>query len=197
MHYRIAAVLLFAGLPAMTVLAAPAPEPSAILDIGSPEKGETPEQHSKRAIECLGDRWCALTGAWHDLKGSKLPSIEAKKDPRPWLEKNIRITKADADGRRLRLTFRAGNRAEQVAILNAVFRAYMQSMKEYRRFLENCLRSDEACIDGLLKRIESEQDPRKVQEYRKGIEELRSSRIPEARARIARHQQIAVIRWAK
>lgn len=197
MRYRIAALLLFSALPAMTAFAAPAPEPYAILDIGPPDENETPEQHAKKAIEALGDRWFILSGAWRELKPIKLPCIEARKDPRPWMEKNIRLTTADAEGRRLRLTFRAGNRAEQVAILNAVVRSYLQVMQKHREFLELCLRSEEGYVPSLLKRIEHERDARKIQEYRKSIEELRSSRIPAARARIARNQQITVVRQAK
>jgi hypothetical protein len=198
MRYRIAALLLFAGIPTITVLAAPAPEPSAILDIGPPEKGEARAQHCKREIRNLDDRWAMMSTVWRDLKGSKLPSIVARKDPRAWLAQNIRITKEDAEGRRLRLTFVAGNRTEQVAILNSVLQVYLQRHREERiLFYVKNIDWDEKCIVELGKRIDSVQDPRMAESYKKGINDLRSIHIPKKRAEVARLKQIAVIKWAK
>lgn len=195
MRYRLAALMLLAVLPLMNVLAAPAPEPYAILDIGPPPKGWSMEKHCKTAIHgqtCHGT--LSVVSCYADV--GKLPSVAPFKDARPWLAENLRITEEEG-GRRLRLTFRAGTRDEQVTILNALLRANLQARAEYVKFREEGLRSHENCVLELEKRIESGQQPNMVDTYQKGIDELRSIRIPECRAEITRLKQFAVIKWAK
>jgi hypothetical protein len=119
------------------------------------------------------------------------------KDPRPWLEKNLRITE-EVEGSRIRFTFRAGTRAEQVVILNALLRVPLRNTEESIKFLEESIQQNEESIRRLEKRIESGQQPRMIDTYRKGIDDLRSNRIPALRAEIAaRRKQFAVIKWAK
>ncbi len=195
MRYRLAALMLLAVLPLMNVLAAPAPKPYAIEDIGPPPKGKTADQYCKRQIEGLISH-AILSMVWNDPEVRKLPSIASMKDPRPWLAKNLRGAEEDG-GRCIRLTFRAGTRDEQVVILNALLRVNLRGREESIRFREEGLRSHENCILELEKRIESGQQPHMVDTYRKGIDELRSIRIPECRAEIARIKQIAVVQWAK
>ena len=199
MRYRLAVLMLFAVLPVMNVLAAPAPAPSAVLDIEPPPKGWSMEKHLESEIGHLTAPYGMPFTVWLDPEIRKLPSVAAKKDvreARSWLAKNIRVTKEDG-GRRLRLTFRAGNRREQIAILNKLVRVYIHEGKKRQQFLEKCLRKDEKCVVELEERIKSGQHPRMVDEYKKGIEELRSIHIPARRAEIDRYKKIAVIRWAK
>lgn len=196
MRYRLAVLMLLAALPVMNVLAAPAPDPSAILDIGPPPKGETAEQHRKEQIDGLTCH-VMLSMAWSDPEVKKLPSITPMKDARPWLAKNLRITEAEG-GRRLRFTFRAGTRAEQVNILNALLRIYLRQARDERiKFHEEILRRDEKCILELEKRIKSSRDPQEVASYQKGINDLRSIHIPARRTEVARWKQVAVIKWAR
>jgi hypothetical protein len=195
MRYHLAALLLLAVLPLMNVRAAPAPAPSAILDIGTPPKGKTAEQYRQQQVEAQ-TFFVILSMAWNQPDVRKLPSIASLKDARPWLAKNLRITEEEG-GRRLRLTFRAGTREEQVTILNAVLCANLQTNESAIQYREECIRSFEAGILELEKRIESRQHPDMVETYRKGIDDLRSIQIPEFRAEIARLKQLAVVKWAK
>lgn len=195
MPYRLAALLLLAVLPMMHLLAAPAPDPSAILDIGPPPKEETAEQYRKRLIEA---QTCHLTLCrWMtDPEVMKLPLVSTMKDPRPWLAKNLRVTEEDGQ-RRLRFTFRAGKRSEQVAILNALLRVNISCQEHGIKSQEYNLHVLEDYIPELEKRIESVQFRDSVDSYRKQIDELRSIRIPKVRAEIARMQQFAVIKRAR
>lgn len=203
MRYRLAALMLFAVLPVIDVLAAPAPEPYAILEIEPAPKegsleftGKTPDQYRKERMEGLTYPHCFPLYVWRDPEVRKLPSVAALKDPRYWLSKNFRIT-PEGEGNRLRVTFRAGNRLEQVTIINSLLRAYLQTGKKRQKFLEMCLHMDEKLLLVYEKEAESEKEYNEVKRYRKWINDLRSDRIPEGRAAIARYKQIAVIKWAK
>jgi hypothetical protein len=203
MRYGLAALMLFALLPLLDVLAAPAPEPYAILEIEAPPKegaleftGKTPDEYRKERMEGLTYPHCFPLYVWRDPEVSKLPSVAAFKDPRYWLSKNFRIT-PEGEGNRLRVMFRAGNRLEQVTIINSLLRAYLQTGKKRQKFLEMCLDMDEKLLLVNEKKLESEKDYYYVKLYRKWINDLRCDRIPERRAAIARYKQIAVIKWAK
>ena len=190
-------VVLFAALPLMNVLAAPAPDPFAILDIGPPPKGQSAEEYREMNIEDLTRIHGSILGpVWLDPEVKKLPSVARLKEARPWLSKNLEITPVPGETR-LRLKFRAGSRAEQVAILNSVLRVNRRFDRKHLQFQEEILHRDEACILDLDKRIESGQHPRMVASYQQSINDLRSIHIPTRRAEIARLKQIAVIRWAK
>jgi|SRR5579884_1629645 len=198
MRYRLAVLMLLmllAVMPVMNVLAAPAPDPSVILDIGPPPKGETAEAYRKRIIDGL-TLHCILCELWNDPEVRKLSSVAPMKDACPWLARNLRGTEEDR-GQRIRLAFRAGTRAEQVVILNAMLRVLIRGNEESIKFQEECLRSHEACIVELERRIASGQHRKSEDSYRMGIDELRSIRIPEVRAEIARLKQCRVIKWAK
>lgn len=199
MRYRLAVLMLLmllVVLPMMNVLAAPAPDPSAILDIGPPSKEWGLEKHCQNEIDNMSSPDGMLMNVWCNPKVRKLPSVSRFKDACPWLAQNIRIRKEDG-GRRLRLTFRAGTRAEQVAILNELLRVNLRAQERGIKFQEECLRSHEECIVGLERRIASGQEPESVDSFREGIKELRSIRIPAVRAEIARMKQFGVVKWAK
>ncbi len=134
--------------------------------------------------------------ARNDPEVRKLPSIRLAKDPFEWFEQNVRVT-PERGGRRLRLTFRAGSRAEQAAILNALLRTYAYVRNLRLPYHERCLQIDEEICRDLEKRIESEKDPGKIAKYREGIYDVRSNMMPATRAEIARLKEIAVIQWAK
>jgi hypothetical protein len=191
MRYCLAILMLFVAPPAMHLLAAPIPAPSAILEIEPPPKGESMEKHLEYVIDhYLTDPYGRLFAVWLDPEISRLHSVAAKKNAAHfWLSRNIRVTKEG--GRRLRLTFRGGNRQEQVAIINTLLRVYIQVQKKEQESLEDCLRDDEKCIRDLEQRIASGQHRESVDDYRQGIEELRSIRIPARRADIDRLKQIA------
>jgi len=104
MHYRLPALMLVAGLPLMPVLAAPVPNPSAILDIGPPPKGQTAEEYRKEEISHIPHM---LNRVWRDCKVEYLPSVAREKDRDLWLKKNLHITPVMGGGY-LRFTFRAG-----------------------------------------------------------------------------------------
>ena len=198
MRYRLAVLMLLmllVVLPMMNVLAAPAPDPSAILDIGPPPKGMTAEQHRKQWIE--GQTFHGTLGPWWtDPEVKKLPSVARLEDARPWLAKNLRVTPGDGE-RRLRFTFRAGNRNEQVTIINALLRVDLRLTGEHIKWHEEWLRQHENDILRCEKCIESAQPHESVDSERKEINELRTNQIPARRAEIARYKQIAVIKWAR
>lgn len=196
MRYRLACLMLFVVLPVRNVMAAPVPDPSAILDIEPPPKGWSMEKHLDSEIGHLNSPYGMLFTVWLDPEISRLPSVAALKDARSWLSENIRVTKEDGR-RRLRLTFRAGKREEQVAILNTLLRVYIQAGKKKQQFHEYFLRGEEDGIPELEKRIVAEQRPEYIDRYRKALDDARSIHIPARRAEVARWKQIAVIRWAK
>lgn len=195
MRYRLTVLMMILLFPVMNLLAAPVPDPSAILDIGPPPKGETAEEYRKRIIgaQSSDSMWCNVLS---DPAVKKLPSIASKKDPCPWLEKNLRVKQEDGT-RRLRFTFCAGTRDEQVTIINAVLRVNIYKHGRALKSQEEGLRSHEKSIVDLEERINSSQNPQEVASYQDGIKELRSIAIPERRAAIARLKQIAVIKWAR
>ncbi|MGH7173711.1 MAG: hypothetical protein ACRELG_25800 [Gemmataceae bacterium] len=196
MRYRLAVLTVFAVLPLMNALAAPAPEPYAILDIGPPPKGMTTEAYSQSVSKALSDP----DGVPRDLRAvaevRKLPAVAALKDARPWLAKNIHIT-TEAGGRLLRVTFRAGSHAAQVTIVNAMLRLYVRHKKEALQRQERILRKKEALLLDLKKRLSAEKNPNMISSYKKAISEMRSIQIPARRAEIARLKQIAVTKEAK
>lgn len=197
MRYRLVPFLLFSALPLMHALAAPAPDHAyAILDIGPPPKGCTLGEHSTTEIGHLTFPYGILSMVWSDPEVRKLPSVAPMKDPRPWLAKNLRIGEL-VGGRRLRLTFRDGNRDEQVTILNAVLRVKLRLEQDSIKGQEEILLWDENRILELEQRIASGQHHESVDSYTKGINDLRCNRIPACRAEIVRLKQIAVIKWAK
>jgi hypothetical protein len=195
MRFRLAVFMLFAALPIMNVWAAPAPEPYAILDIGPPSKGTTPEQYRKDQIEALYSD-PTLGAAWRDRTVRNLPSIAPFKDARPWLAKNLRITEEDG-GRRLRFTFQAGTRDEQAAILNALLRALLYWQELSIKGDEEWMRIHEKGIRQLEEQIRTARNPQEVASHQQGIDNLRTKIIPAHRAEIARLKQYEVIRWAK
>lgn len=194
MRCRIAVSILLAVLPLMNVLAAPAPECCAILDIGPPRKGETADEYRKTEIERL--RYLCLYLAL-DSEVKKLSSVAALKKPLPWLKENLRI-REEGGGCHLRLTFQAGNHTEQVIILNTLLRVYIRVVATERiQAHEKGIRWEEARILEFEKRIESGQHPDMVDTYRKGIDNVRTIEIPARRAEIARLKQITAIKWAR
>lgn len=196
MRYRLATLTLLAMLPIMHLMAAPAPDPSAVLDIGPPRKGWSLEKHCKTEIGHMNFGHGMLNDVWCNPEVRKLPSVARFKDARPWLEQNLRITVEDG-GRRLRLTFKAGKRSEQVTILNELLRVNLQVKKKSIMLDEDYLHWCENCILELEERIKSGRFRESVDSYRKEIEELRSTRIPACHDEIARLKQFTVIKWAK
>jgi hypothetical protein len=201
MRYRrtvFVVLMLLALLTAINLQAAPVPDPSAILSIGPPPKGIAAAEHCKDVISRLTKHPGFIWYAGIQPEVSRLPSVISLKDAaHPWLEKNLRVTQEDG-GRRLRLTFRAGNRAEQVTILNTLLRIYIQWEATDRiKVQEEALRWKEDRIVELEKRIESGQARESADSYRKGINDLRANRIPALRSEIDRLKQVTVIKWAK
>jgi hypothetical protein len=199
MYYRLAVLMLFIMLPVMNVLAAPVPAPSAVLQIELPPKDWNMEKHLESVIDHLTAPYGMPFAVWLDPEIRKLPSVAAKKDVREgrsWIAKNIRITQEDG-GCRLRLTFRAGTRREQVAILNTLLRVYIKATKDKQKFLELCLAGEEDGIPELERRIASGQHNESIDRYRKAIEDARSIHIPARKAEIERYKKIAVIKWAQ
>lgn len=198
MRYRIAVLmllLLLIVLPVLDVLAAPAPNPYAILAIGpSPDLKVSDEQYRKGQKEA---QTCDihLIRVFRDPEVSKLPSIVRMKDPLPWLRKNLQVAEEDG-GRRLRFTFRAGTRAEQVTILNANLRANIANRDGSIKNGEEGLRIVEKDLIGVEQRLKSGTDefPKQLVE---AIHYLRNKQIPEIRAAIDRVKQTTVIKWAR
>jgi hypothetical protein len=191
-------LMLHTMVPVTNVSAAPAPDPYAILDIGPPPKRRTVDEHLKDQIEFKTSRFMLSTVCSYP-EVQKLPSIASMKDPWPWLAKNLRVKPVDGE-RLLRLTFRAGKRDEQVAIINAFLRASLFQQDPYGKLLkgtEEAIHVFEEDIIDLERRIKSGQTPEMVPEYREGIQWLLNTRIPEFRAEIARMKQYGVIRWAR
>lgn len=195
MRTRFAVLMLFAVLPVMNVLGAPAPDPYAILDLGPPPKGETWEQYRKRLIGAQTHHF-SLTQVWSDPEVKKLPSVARFKDPRPWMAKNLRVT-PDEGERRIRFTFRGGTRIEQMVILNALLRNNLHAYDDTIKWSEEVIRIYEKNILELEERIKSAPES-EVASYRKGIDDLRSFRIPELRAEIdSQKKRLTVIKWAR
>lgn len=206
MRYRLAILmllLLLAMLPMMYLPAAPAPEPAyAILDIGPPRKSVTAEEHCKERIGCFTNShrngYLGIVGAHTEVV--KLPSVARLKDVPSWLAQNIRV-KEEKGGRRLRFTFRAGTRAEQVTILNTLLRCHIQEVTETVKDFEKALRRQEEKADWLAKAIKKARDPEEIAHLQK-LEERKSWFLQKGggarlREEITRRKQIAVIKWAK
>jgi hypothetical protein len=195
MRYHFAVLMLIAVLPVMNVLAAPAPDPYAILDIGPPPKGMDAEQYRKMQIDCLTFPHGRLFHVWRDPEVSKMPSVATFKDARPWLSKNLRVTQEEG-GRRLRLTFRAGDRREQVAILNSLLRITLELEAQRLSNRETQLQRLQEAVPRLEKMVATEQNATMLSRYRKDLQEAPSI-IADLRAEIARCKQFTVIKWAK
>jgi hypothetical protein len=199
MRYRVAALLLLAGLSAMHVFAAPAPEPYAILDIGPPRNGEQLEEHRNDEMGRLVHPYGVLARAWRDPEVKQLRlivAVDARFDnPRQWLSKQFRIANEDG-GTRLRVTFRGGDRQEQVVMINALLRSYMREHGKYLRRHEEILRRYEKGLPKLIKLVDSPPDPRQVDCNKKELAVLRAE-LPKKRALVAACKQVAVIKWAK
>lgn len=225
MRFRLAILLLplLAVLPLMDSLkvpAAPAPEVYAILDIGPPPKGKTMQEHCKEQTAYLSHAEGVLLRVWHDPEIKKLPSVsyltgksavtwigqcpfiaappiywESKNPMTSWMSKNLRV-RAEEGGRRLRLIFQAGNRAEQVIILNTLLRIYMRLERKALSQIENGPRKIEEGMPKLEELIKNERNPVLLAEMKKQLESS-PSRIAKLRAEVARLKQIVVIKWAK
>lgn len=191
----LAMLLVVVMLPVMNVLAAPVPDPSAILDIGPPPKGKTAKEHRESEIHCLTHG--IVTCAYSDPVVRKLPSVAPSlRTSFNWLANNIRA-RPENGGRRIRLTFRAGTRAEQVAILNTTLRDYIRFVKTERiQIAEEWLIRMKEAEPRLLKLIKEEQNPINLKDY---LEEQAKAKDTEvySRAQIARLKQVDVIKWAK
>lgn len=175
-------------LLALRLLAAPVPAPSGILDVGPPPKGWTAEQYINEQIKFKSSPQI-LNKVCSDPEVKKLPLVATVKDARPWMEQNVCVTPEEGR-RRLRITFRAGKRPEQVAIINAFLRVNLSEIKD-------TIKSDEADLhrcENLISKLESRDT---TQSFREFIHGLRSNRIPQLRAEIARLKQYTVIKWAK
>ena len=194
MRHLLPALMLLSMLSVMNLLAAPIPEPYAILELPAPPKGVSPEQYARDQIRGTTSRGTLNRTMTDEVR--KLPSILHLEDARPWLAKHLQVTQEDG-GRRLRFTFGAGTRAEQVIILNAFLRASLSWQEESIKWAEECIRIHEKKIPELEKRIELSRDPQDIMTYQRGIDELRSIRIPDCRAEIARLKQFVVSKWAK
>ena len=150
MRYRFAVSMLLAVIPGMNGWAAPAPAPSAILDIGPPPKGKTAEKHRQVEIGRLLFPQGFFHNGWRDPEVSKLASIARFEDPRPWMSENLEVTPVPGKDRLLRLKFRAGSTAEKVAILNSLLRVYVRLKKDHQ-FQEKVLRLREEALLQLKK----------------------------------------------
>jgi len=171
MRYRLAALMLLAVLPLMGVLAAPVPEPYAILDVGPPRKGETAEEYREMEIDRLTLLQSMPAQAWLDPEVKKLPSVARSKDPWSWLAKNLQV-KEEQDGRRLRLTFQAGSRAEKAVILNALLRAYIRlTVTEKIQNHEKCIRNMEKGKPRLAKLLKEERNANNLERWQKGLDD--------------------------
>lgn len=192
MRYRLAALMLFAVLPKMHVLAAPLPDPPyAILEIGPPPEGWTAEQNLNNQIKFMTSD-AILDKVCSDSQVRKLPVVANMKvrDTTPWLAKNIRVT-LEEGSRRLRLTFRRGKLNEKVTIINALLGVNLSVKREFIESHEKKLRR----CEHLISELESSKNP--TDSDREVIHGLRAIEIPGLRAEIARLKQTKVIKWAK
>lgn len=199
MRYRLAVltlVLLLAMLPMMNSLAAPAPYPSAVLAIGpSPDLKVTDEEYRKGQKEAQTCDVMALR-VFHDPEIQKMPSITLRSDPLPWIAKNLRVVEEDG-GRRLRFTFRAGKREEQVTILNAVLRVNIALRDDNIKDGEKWLGIFDINLIELEQRLKSASHPKDVAMFQEALHYSRTKSIPAFRAAISRVKQTAVIKWAR
>ncbi|HEY7427358.1 MAG TPA: hypothetical protein VH682_24200 [Gemmataceae bacterium] len=194
MRYRLAVLMLLAMLSKTHVLAAPvpnpAPDPYAILEIGPPPEGWTAEQNLNNQIKFM-TALDILDKVHSNPEVKKLPLVASMKlkDISPWLAKNVRVTPEEGS-RRLRFTFRAGKRPDQVTIINALLGVNLSGKWEFIESHEKKLRRCEHLISTLESRNTTDND-------RETIHGLRTIEIPGLHAEIARLKQTKVIRWAK
>lgn len=195
MRYPVVSLVLLVVLPVINVRAAPVPDPSAVLALAPPPKRETPEQFYKDQRE--GQTSIIMLGrVLSDPEVSKLPLIARMNDPCSWLARNLQVT-AEKGGSPLRFNFRAGSRAEQAAILNALLRANLYWQELSIKFGEDIMCKREKDIGELERRIQAAKNPQEVAAHQEGIHNLRTKYIPELQAEIARRKQEVVIRWAR
>jgi hypothetical protein len=144
-----AALLLLAA----QTIAAPIPEPFAVLDSVPPPKGRSAEEHRRRVVTILtSPRTVPRTFTKEDGKGGMIGGVrfeevgpEVLSDPavrqlktvanmsaqeaRTWLRNNLKVV-SDGEGGRIRMKFSAGARAERVVVLNGLLRAYFRLRDE-------------------------------------------------------------------
>jgi hypothetical protein len=144
-----AALLLLAA----QTIAAPIPEPFAVLDSVPPPKGRSTEEHRRRVVTILTSPRTVLRtftkeegkgvlshGIRFEEVGPEVPSDPAVRrlktvakmsaqEARTWLHDNLKVV-PDGEGGRIRMKFSAGSRAERVVILNGLLRAYLRLRDE-------------------------------------------------------------------
>jgi hypothetical protein len=196
MRNRMVALVLLVMPPVMSTLAAPVPEPYAILDRGPLPKSERLQALRDSEIDGMTSPYGVLVnGARRDPEIRKLPAVAALKDPREWLAKNLHIAQ-EHDGDRLRITFRAGTRAEQVAILNAMLRSHMDRKAQTISRLEEILQRYEQSAKSRLEALQKLPGGM-VRESFQAEWEAAAAVTNQVRDEIARLRRIAVARWAR
>ncbi len=199
MRYRLPALFLLVVLPGMYPQAAPAPEkPYAILDIGPPPQGKTDEEHRKDLIAGLKHPHGGVGHIWGLAEARNVlpPDIKGYPAQWQWLAEKL-IIKWDGEGHCLRLIFQAGNRADQVAILNTLLRVYMREAVEMEiQGIEQSIRGIESREALAIQLLKQQWDPKQIAHLRKGMEDAKA-RVANYRATLSRLKQVAVIKWAK
>lgn len=196
MRNRFAALVLLVIPPVMSTLAAPVPEPYAILDRGPPPKSKRSQALRDRELDDMTSPYGLMVDrACRDPAIRKLPAVAALKDPRAWLAKNLHVTQED-EGNRLRVMFRTGSRGEQVAILNSMIRNYLDKTARRLHDLEELLPHHEERAMNLFQAMQKAQDAKSRDSFQRewqATETLAS----EIRNEIVRLRRVAVTRWAR
>ena len=194
MRYRLVALMLFVVLPVMNVLAAQAPEPYAILDLGPPPKDETAKQYREKIIRCTNlSRW-AVRGVVS--RGKEVAFGRSNEGCSPLAgEKRSCHSRGHCAPPPVYLPRRnsrgASDHHQRLSPRRPLFPG--DEYQERRGI-------DPPCEKDLLEletRIKSSRDRVEAASYKRGINEIRSIQIPASRTDIARRKQYAVIQWAK
>lgn len=195
MRNRFAALILLSIPPMMSTLAAPVPEPYAILDRGPPPKSKRSQALRDRELDDMtSPHGVMVNGACGDPAIRKLPAVAALKNPREWLAKNLHV-KQENEGNRLRITFRGGSRGEQVAILNYMLRRDMDRTSRRLRDLEEILRHHEERAIHSFEAMQMAQDARSRDSFQKDWEATEAL-VNVIRDEIARLRRVVVTRCA-
>jgi hypothetical protein len=196
MRNRFAALVLLVIPPVMNTLAAPVPEPYAILDCGPLPKTKRLQAVRNREIDGItSPHGLMVNGVCRDPVIRELPAVAALKDPRDWLAKNLYVTQEN-EGNHLRIMFRAGSRGEQVAILNSMLRTYLDRTARRLHDLEELLPHYEERAMNLFQATQMAQDAKSRDSFQKEWQATETL-ANEIRDEIVRLRRVDITRWAR
>jgi hypothetical protein len=210
-----AALLLLAA----QTIAAPIPEPFAVLDLGPPPKGKSAEEHRKRIVTYLTSRsivphqsikedgygGASLVVSFKkdgpvpllsDPEVRKLPAVAkmSAEETETWLRTNLKVA-PDSEVGRIRMKFGAGSRAERVVVLNGLLRAHERLRVKALTDKKERIRVNKVLVDSYRGQLQRANAARSA-EIEKSLKAAKNE-IRDGEQAVERLQKAGVRKWAK